>query len=178
MGSNCYKLYCRDLLGDLSVSENVTQWHPKCLLIVTICHPVTPKWPLIITNCISVISLVSSFCQKLSHRDPKGTTNCPNCHTVTRNWHLIYTNCGSVNYIVTFKSNQLSPIAPSQLTLSFHKLSAASPKEPITVTNCHSLTQQLTSNRHTLSSMFSHLNSHRHKLSPSEPRVECNCHKL
>ena len=33
-------------------------------------------------------------------------------------------------------------------------LSAASPKVSITVTNCHSFSHQLTSNRHTLSSMF------------------------
>ena len=56
---------------------------------------------------------------------------------------------------MTITSNKWSPIDPhSQLTFKFHKLSAAIPKEPITVTNCHALTHQLTSNRHILSTNF------------------------
>ena len=115
VASDCSKLYCSDLLCDHSSSQTVNQWHPNCPIIVTKCHPattksplfdtnshpatpkgplivtnfhsVTPKWPLIVTKCISVTSHVSSLCHKLSHSDPKGTTNCPNSHTVTRNWH-------------------------------------------------------------------------------------------
>ena len=151
---------------------------PNWPLIVTNIHSVTPKWTLIVTNCIPVASHVSSFCHIMSPREPKGTSNGPNCHTVSHNWHLNYTNCGSVDYKVNLKGNQLSLIAPSQLTLSFHKLSAASPKETISVTNCHSLTQQLTSNRRIMSSIFTQSTSNRHKLSPSETWVDCDCHKL
>ena len=204
MASDCSKLYCSDLLCNHSSSQTVTQWHPNCPIIVTKCHPatsksplidtnshpatpkgllivtnfhsVTPKWPLIVTNCIPVTSHVYSFCHKLSPRHPKGTTNCPNCHTVSRNWNLVYTNCGSNDYKVNFKGNKLSTIRPS--LFSFHKLSAASPKEPISVTNCHSLTQQLASNRRIMSSMFTQSTSNCHKLSPSEPWVYCDSHKL
>ena len=57
-------------------------------------------------------------------------------------------------------------------------LSAANPKVSINLTNCHSITHQLTSNRHTLSLMFTHLTSNRHKLSTIDPQVACNCRKL
>ena len=76
VASNCNKFYFSDLIDDLSLSQIVTQWHPKWTITVTKCHPLTPKWAFIVTNCISVTSQLPSYCHKLSPSDPKGTTNC------------------------------------------------------------------------------------------------------
>ena len=174
LAANWKKLYFSDLQEFLLLSAS------------------SPKVSITVTNCHSLTNQLASICHALSsmitHWTPTGLELSHVLFHWPPRWPLIVTNCQTRTPQVTYNCQKLSPsenqVAANCKKLYFSDLqdvlflSASSPKVSITLTNCHSITHQLTSNRHTLSSMFTKLTSYRHKLSTIDPQVACNCRKL